>query len=101
MERIEYHNRHGQLVGIAKDGVYRKLVRRKKHLMRMYNGYAMDYDIYEKLLADGCKEVRIKEDDTGDVYSSPFSAWGKGIIFDFDGKQVCLPCKEMTLVTKK
>lgn len=90
-----YTNKYGQFVGkLSDEGIYRKIVDSKKHKMKMYNGYAIDREIYEDLQKLDCKEIRIKEEDTGIIYTSKFTDWvQKGILMMFDGAQICLPGK--------
>lgn len=90
-----FTNHKGQPVGELLDGVYRKVVNREKHLMRIFNGYGIDSSILERIIEEGCREIRVKETDTGNILSTtPESFMENGVGRDFgDGSQVFLPLK--------
>lgn len=83
----------GKLVGkLFDDGIYRKQVVSTKHKMKIYNGYGIEEEIIKDLTEKNCKEIRIKELDTGDLYKSPFSEWLEhGIVADHQSIQRFLP----------
>lgn len=91
----QYANNKGQVVGTLKDGIFRKEVHSKKHKMRNFACYGIDTRIIKELIQENCVEVRIRETDTGHIYSSPFSAWvSYGFEKDYgDGRQTFLPMK--------
>ena len=89
----EYRNKDGKLAGILNvtmtdSRVYGKVVNRSKHLMKMFQGYGISKEIFDELRKDGCTEIRIREEDTGNVYTVPFSVFDEHKIEkNFDGPQ--------------
>lgn len=60
--------KNGKLYGqLGSDNVFRKKVSARKHLMRRYNSWGIDRDVYEELPEDS--EIRILDTDTNTVYS--------------------------------
>ena len=55
--------------------IFRKHVKHEKHYFRKYNAYGIQKSAVDRLADLGCKEVRIKEDDTGNIYHAPFDLW--------------------------
>lgn len=96
MEKI-FKNKEGKTAGLLIDGVYQKTVNRAKHLMKMFNGYGMDVEIFEELKRLGCTEIKIIEIDTGNVLTCPFSLFAeKKILKQFDGPQFFIQGKHLT-----
>lgn len=61
-------SKNGKLYGqLGDDNVFRKKVSARKHLMRRYNAWGIDRDVYEVLPDDS--EIRILDTDTNTVYS--------------------------------
>lgn len=65
---MQFH-KHGKIVGELKDGIYRKVVSKRRHLMRNLNAWGISSSIMDKLSEMGCIEIRIKDKDTGVIYS--------------------------------
>lgn len=98
-----FKNNKSEVIGEFREGVYRKIVDSEKHKMKVYDGYGIDEDIIDQLKAgeEECKEVRLKEKDTGSVYSVDFATFfDKGIRKTFEGQtaQVFLPLKYWTKI---
>lgn len=86
-------NYKGQIAGELRDGIYRKVVERKKHLMKMFDGYGIDKHILDILEKD-CTKIRLLEKDTKKIYeTTPGVFMEKGITKNFDGEQVFLSLK--------
>ena len=87
MEKI-FRNKEGKTAGILIGDIYQKTVNRSKHLMRMFNGYGIDKEIFEQLKELGCKTIKIIEIDTNKILDCPFSLFDeKKILKQFDGPQ--------------
>ena len=87
MEKI-YKNKEGKTAGILIGSIYQKTVNRSKHLMKMFNGYGLDVNIFDDLKKLGCTEIKIIEIDTGKILNCPFSLFEeKKIMKQFDGPQ--------------
>lgn len=83
-----YKNSSGKNVGVLIDDVYEKVVTRSKHLMKMFNGYGIDEEIFKDLRSNGCTLIKIKEIDTGTIFEVPFSVFDEHkILKQFDGPQ--------------
>ncbi len=87
----EFYNKKKQKVGWLKEGIYRKEVS-ENHLMKIYNGYGIDADIMSQI-KDRCKEIRIKERETGTIYSTSYDNFMQnGVAGDHgDSMQYFLP----------
>ena len=85
------------LVGWLYNQTFIKEVMRSKHYFRIVKGYAIQKDVYDKLVANGLKEIKIKEIDTGKILISTVSDWSeKGSIWTGkNGKQRTLSEKYM------
>lgn len=102
MDRKFYTNDKGQRVGNLYKGVFRKEVKKSKHLMRNMNGYGLDKSIVEALSLEGCKEIRILDTDSQVVHSVAFATFKeKGVSIDYVGLQVCLPLTEFETKSAK
>ena len=94
-----YKNRTGKIVGVLDGEIYRKSVKRSIHLMKIFNGYGVDVDIFNSLKKNGCESIVITEIDTGDVYICPFDTFEqKKILKDFDGPQYFITGKDLIKV---
>lgn len=92
MEELIFKNNKGQKVGWLKEGIYRKEVSRKKHLMKLYNAWGIDAGIMEALKKEGCTEIRVKDKDTKAIYSVSYTDFMKnGVAAYFEGPQYFLP----------
>lgn len=98
-----FTNLKNQPIGKLKDGIFRKQVSASKHLMKIYNAYALDKDIFEELMDDGCVEIRIKELESGKIYSTkPENFIEHALTKDYgDGVQMFLPLKFWEIDTNK
>jgi hypothetical protein len=77
----DYFNPDGKRVGFARGGVYYRFAKRKEHLMRRYQAYALSKSITDQLVEDGCKEIKILEDEKT-VYSISMEDFLKNGIVD-------------------
>ena len=68
---MEYYNNKGQTIGRMRDGIYRKVVDKEKHLMRRYDAWAIQYGVIQRIKEE-CTEIRIKDISDGTVYAIPF-----------------------------
>lgn len=83
-----YRTSEGKIAGQLVNDVYQKVVSRQKHLMKMFNGYGIDAEIFKDLKENGCREIRITEVDTGDTYTCPIETFDeKKIVKNFQGVQ--------------
>jgi hypothetical protein len=88
-------------IGSLKEGVFRKQVKKSKHLMRMNDSWGIQLDALNKLKDSGCTEIRIWETEENKVYSIPFEKlWKEGQVMLFDGEQAFLPRSEWTITNK-
>ena len=98
----EYHNQKGQLIGTLKEGVFRKIVSKERHLMRIHDAWGIQYDTLKDLNGK-CHEIRIKETDEDVVYSIPFAVFfGSSVVEDYgDGLQAFCPRFRFTVEHKQ
>lgn len=81
-----------------KDGVLKKTVSKKKHLLRVYDGWAVQKDILQDLPGDTVIEITDKDD--GKVYRATrkdFWSQGTTIRFGEHGEQVVLTRSRFTV----
>lgn len=99
---MEFHNQKGQLIGTLKAGVFRKVVNRDRHLMKMFDAWGIDYGVVTELHKQGCTEIRIKETKDNLVYTIPFADFfGKSQVQSFgEGQQAFCPRQLFTIVGK-
>jgi len=64
-----YKNIKGQIVAEMKEGVLRKMVSGRKHMLLKPKGWGVDKDIIDKAREELCTEIRILDTDTNTVYS--------------------------------
>lgn len=95
----QYYNKKMQNIGWLRDGVFKKRVKKHRHLMKMNDAWGIDYDTLVELKQDGCTEMRILDQDENKVYSVPFSDFfGKATTMDWgDGNQAFLPRSEWSV----
>ena len=89
----------GKMVGTAtKRGVFTKTVQRKKHLFKAIPAYAIQCEVFDRLVEDGIERIIIRESDTGYQYDVAIDVWvEKGIEMDKGfGLQRFLPLNYMT-----
>lgn len=93
---MDYKNSKGQRIGWLQDCVFRKRVKRSKHLFKKGNAWGIDTGVVLSLLENGCKEIKIKDDDTGKIYSTTMEHWmDKSWELDLGhGKQQFMSIKE-------
>lgn len=91
----EYLTKENKRVGLMVNGIYRSVRRKSKHLLKILDAWGIDVKILEPLKEDGCKEIRILDNDEGTVYTIDLDTFiSKGIEKNFVGRQVFLPRKE-------
>ncbi len=66
-------NKAGRMVGKIEDRVFIKFVVGSKHMLRMPMAWAIDADIFDKVVAPHCSVIRIVDTETGTMYSAPVS----------------------------
>jgi hypothetical protein len=88
----EHYSVKGKDVGwMVRDAYYSKR-KKSKHLMRKFNAWGINADIFEKIHKQGCKSIRVLDEEEGIVYSSAIEDYkAHGIFADFDGLQMFLP----------
>lgn len=99
-----FYNNKGKVAGWFNYGTYYKEVNSKKHLMKIYNAYAISQDIVHELDIMETKKIRLREKDTGRIFEVSMDNFlDKAFVKDWDGKQYFLPLKHWTLqdTTKK
>jgi len=89
-----FHN--NRMIGSLKEGVFRKRVKKSKHLMRKLNAWGIQFDALMELNKQGCTEIRILETEENKVYSTPLEViWKQGKVENFgDGDQAFLPLSQ-------
>lgn len=91
-----YRTKEGKIAGQLVNETYHKQVIRSKHLMKMFNGYGIDADIFKDLKDIGCKDIRITEIDTGDNWVVSLEIFDeKKIEKDFQGLQYFISGKHL------
>lgn len=100
---MEYKNPKGQVIGTLKEGIFRKVVNRERHLMKIYDAWGVQYDVLTDLKKQGCTEIRIKETKENVVYRISFQDFfEKSHVSDFgDGQQAFCPRQFFEVVGKK
>lgn len=89
-----FKNQKGQKIGwLDEHGVFRKVVSSSRHRLKVMDAWGIDKRVVDEL--DGsCKEIKIKDDETGIVYHCTFETFKEiGVLRDFVGEQVFLPLK--------
>jgi len=85
-------------IGTLKEGVFRKRVKKSKHLMRMNDSWGIQLNALNQLNDQKCTEIRILETEENKVYSVPFEKmWKESQTMMFDGEQAFLPRSEWTI----
>lgn len=96
-----FYNNTGQMVGELKEGIYRKVVSKKLHFMKVLNAWGIDERIVKELVDLGCREIRIRDKDTENIYSAPFNRFTeKGFVKDFASPQRFLTMKYWHITNK-
>ena len=72
---MEFRNKKGQVIGTLREGIFRKVVHKERHLMKIYNAWGIDYDALVTLKNAHCEEIRIKDVDEDVVYKIPFKTF--------------------------
>lgn len=92
-----FHNSKGQMIGNLKDGIFRKVVRGSKHLLKIRNAWGLDSEVVGQLEGQ-CKEIRIKDSETGTVFKTSFENFKEHCFeMDFVGKQTFLEKRYFTV----
>lgn len=95
--RILYRGRNvGILITKGIETIFQKFVNPRKHFFRMYMGYGIQKEVFDKLLKNRKGRVIINEKG-GKTFESSIKEWEKrGIEGDWgDGEQVFLPIRFM------
>jgi len=82
----------GKVIGHISGDVFTTRRKRAVHFMRAYNGYAIQEDVFGRLLRQGIRIIRVVETDTGTVLETTSETFDQhGIRFDLGhGRQVAL-----------
>ncbi|WP_304459402.1 hypothetical protein [Alicyclobacillus sendaiensis] len=82
----------GKVVGVVDGDVFTTRRKRAVHFMRAYNGYAVQEDVFRRLLNQGIRIIRVVETDTGTILQTSIDTFDEhGIRFDLGhGRQVAL-----------
>jgi len=89
-------------IGSLKENVFRKRVKKSKHLMRMNDSWGIQLDALTKLKSDGCTEIRILETEDNKVYTTTLeNIWKNGKVMSFDGQQAFLPRSQWEITDNK
>ena len=72
MTRQHYYNSTQQPIGNLHEGIFRKKVKSSKHLMKIYDAWAIEEEIVQEIRFAGCEEIRLLDTDTGTIYSTTF-----------------------------
>lgn len=94
--RRNFYNTKKQAVGFlnTESKVYRTKRKKSKHLLIVMDAWGLDQDIADQLAQEGCVEIRVLDEESGDVYSVSFELFmDKGIAKNFVGPQLFLPRK--------
>lgn len=96
----EVRNVDGKVIGFIKDGVLCKRVFKKKHFMKVLNGWGLDKKIFND---HDFKEVKILDKDDDVMYVSQRSDWLEhGIRKNFGyGEQIILPLRHHEMRHRK
>ncbi len=87
-----YYNYKNQPVGEMREGVYVKRVDPKKHFMKIYQGYGISASVFNELILDGLKEIRINTGD--DLYRISLEDFQQHMIkANYEDAQVFCPLK--------
>lgn len=99
MEPKVYRNQKGQVVGELKEGIFRKKVNSSRHRLRIFPAYGLDAHILDDLELSGAKEIRLKETDTKNIYSTTIENFRKHHIAKnlSHGLQVFLPLSKWSV----
>lgn len=68
---MDYYNDKKQMIGRMNDGIFRKVVNKEKHLMKIYHAWGIQYDVIQQIKGE-CTQIRIKDISDGAVYAIPF-----------------------------
>lgn len=91
------HNSKGQVIGIFKNGVFRKNVNSERHKMKIYDAYGVDEGVVKEL--KNARLIVINEKDTGIKLECPFKIFiEKSFVRNYSGEQRFLPMKYWTKV---
>lgn len=97
---LRYKNK---MVGSLDKGIFRKIVKGSKHLMRIYDAWGIDDTVFEQYLLPLNVIIRILDEETGTVYSTDANTYkSKGFVKDYgDGLQIFLARKNFGQQNKR
>lgn len=96
-----FYNKRGQMIGSLNENIFRKRVKKSRHLFKMLNAWGLDLDTLNQLKESGCTEVRIWETEEDKIYSTPLEKlWKEAEVMSFDGQQAFLPRSQWTITDK-
>ena len=98
-----FYGERGKIAGTFKDGIYYSRRSMKKHVLIILDAWGIDERILKQLKELDCKEVRILDTDSDEVYSATMKDFvADGIPKDFNhNKQVFLPIRYWKKEIKK
>lgn len=92
-----FKNTKGQKIGWSKEGIFRKEVSKKKHLMKIFDAWGIDLDVLNQITKT-CTEIRILDKDEHKVYTTtPEQYMTLGIKRNFETEQIFLPRKHFNV----
>jgi hypothetical protein len=96
-----YFNAKNQLAGELHDDVYKSIRRYKRHRLKILDAWGIDAKIVGDLEEDGCKEIRIFDQDYNKIYTVSFLTFKiYAIVRNYAGSQFFLPIKYWTVHEK-
>ncbi len=79
---------------LGDDRIFRKVVNSRKHKMKLLDGYGIEEFVVGDLLDNKCREIRIKEEDTGTILSVPMEDFMKhSVVRNYQTEQRFLSVK--------
>lgn len=63
-------NKNGSVVGTMTDRVFRKAVYGHLHMLRKPLAWAIDCDIFDKVIKPNCLSIKVTDRDNGHVYTA-------------------------------
>ena len=72
---MDFRNKLGQKIGTYKEGIFRKRVKKSKHLFKSGDAWGIDSGVINQLDDMGCKQIRILDEESNTIYSLGFPTW--------------------------
>lgn len=71
---IQFKNKKGQHAGLLSGGVFKKTVNSRRHLMKKFDAWGIDFDIVTAL-REKCLEIRLYDNFEDKLYTVPFDTF--------------------------